>query len=100
MPTFTFSDYDTGNSLIVPDQEGPPSFTIRTQRGFMDQLKHTTLTASGMDLSGAIDWTKKTMEIKGVTKPYTEVKDKIGGVNDKIRNLLYQRYMDSKAYIF
>lgn len=79
MPTFTFSDYDTGNSLIVPDQEGPPSFTIRTQRGFMDQLKHTTLTASGMDLSGAIDWTKKTMEIKGVTKPYTEVKDKIGG---------------------
>jgi len=79
MPTFTFSNYDIGNSTIVPDQEGSLSFTIRTQRGFIDQPKQTTLTVAGVDISGTIDWAKKTMEVKGVTKPFTEVKDKTGG---------------------
>ena len=81
MPTFTFSDYDIGNSLIVPDQQGSTPFTIRMQRGFMDQPKRTTLTASGVEstLDGAIDWKNKTMEINGVTKPFAEVKHKVGG---------------------
>jgi hypothetical protein len=81
MPAFTFSDYDIGNSLIVPDQQGSMSFTIRMQRGFMDQPKRTTLTTSGMEgtLDGAIDWKNKTMGINGVTKPFAEVKHKVGG---------------------
>ena len=47
----------------------------------MDQPKRTTVTASGVEeaLGGAIDWKKKTMEVKGVMKPFAEVKHKIGG---------------------
>jgi hypothetical protein len=82
MPTFTFSNYDIGNSPIVPDQEGSLSFTIHTERSFMDQVKRTTVTASGVEdraLNGAIDWTKKAIEVKGITKPFSEVKYKMGG---------------------
>jgi hypothetical protein len=52
------------------------------QRGFLDQPKETTLTAHGVEdnaLNGAIDWTKKTIEVKGVVKPFGEVKHKVGG---------------------
>jgi len=81
MPTFTFSDYDIGNNTIVPDQEGSLPFTIRAERSCMDRPKRTTVTASGMEeaLCGAIDWKKKTMEVKGVMKPFAEVKHKVGG---------------------
>jgi hypothetical protein len=82
MSTFTFSSYDIGNSPIVPNQEGSLSFAIHMQRGFLDQPKETTLTAHGVEdnaLNGAIDWTKKTIEVKGVVKPFGEVKHKVGG---------------------
>ncbi|KAF8152959.1 hypothetical protein B0H34DRAFT_86620 [Crassisporium funariophilum] len=83
MPSYNFQDYDVGNNTIVPDQECSLSFTIRTERGFMDQVKSTTVTASskrgGEFLHGGIDWKKKTMEIQGVTKPLVEVKRKHGG---------------------
>jgi hypothetical protein len=84
MTIFTFSEYDIGNSPIVPDQEGSVSFTISTERGLMDQPKTTTLTPSGDTennaLGGAIDWKKKTVQVGGVTKPFAEVKHTTGGV--------------------
>jgi hypothetical protein len=84
MPTYTFSEYDMGNSPIVPDQEGPVSFTTSTERGFMDMQKHTTVIPlnSGTEdraLGVVVDWKKKTMEFNGKTKPMAEVKRKTGG---------------------
>jgi hypothetical protein len=81
MTKFTFSEYDIGNSPIVPDQEGSISFTISTERSFMDQPKKTTLISSGDNaLGGVMDWKKKTLQVGGITKPLAEVKRKTGGV--------------------
>jgi hypothetical protein len=82
MSTFAFTNYDIGNSRIVSSQDGISSFTIRTKRGFMDMHILTTITPDGKGaaaLGGAIDWKKKTLTLNGVTKPFAEVKRKIGG---------------------
>ena len=81
MPSFTFSNYDVGNSAIVPDKEGPIFFTIRTRRSIFHEPIRTTVTSSGTedkDLAGAIDWKKKTIEVKGVTKLLMDVKRNVG----------------------
>lgn len=80
---FTFTEYDLGNSQIVSTQEGSLSFALSTKRGFRGTNKVTTLTvcdADGKSTSGGtIDWKKKTIEILGVNKPWSEVKHKPGG---------------------
>ena len=63
---------------MVPAQAGL-SFTTRTEWGFMDMPKMTTLMPMNGSFGGAIDWKKKTMEVNGVAKPVAEVKRKLGG---------------------
>jgi len=84
--TFTFSSDDFGNSSIVPEpgHAGSATFTIHTERGFLDLPILTTLTSSDSEntelkAGGAIDWSQETLEIIGTTKPLAEVKHRIGG---------------------
>jgi hypothetical protein len=82
--TFKLSEYDLGNTPIIPDppEASQVSFAFQTERSFMDMPKLTTLTmmSSGSEtIVGVIDWKKKTMEIEGKTKPMAELKKKIGG---------------------
>jgi len=83
--TFTFSEYDFGNSSIVPESDHTAiSFTMRTKRGIMDRPKLTTLSSShsvdaDLQVGGAIDWKKKTMEVTGMTRPLAEVRHRVGG---------------------
>ena len=83
MPTFTFSEYDVGNTLLVPDDGGPSLAISTTRSNFTDQPQLTTIQvvvpgAEGTVL-GALDWKNKTVEIAGVRKPKAEVKHKPGG---------------------
>jgi len=82
MSTYVFSEYDIGNGNFVSDEKNAVSFTISTERGFMDMNKLTTLTASdeGPEVTLTLDWKKKTMDIQGVTKPMADVRRKHGGV--------------------
>lgn len=83
MPTtFMLTDYDVGNTNLTQEEEGSLSFTLQTQRNFMDKNKQTTITTSGTEdntLSASIDWKDKTIEIQGVRKPSAVVKQRIGG---------------------
>lgn len=84
MLDFTLSEYDLGNSLLVPTEEGVLSFALNTEQDAFDRNKVTTITVSDADGKGApggtMDWKKKTIEIMGVTKPCADVKHKPGGI--------------------
>ncbi|KAF9462187.1 hypothetical protein BDZ94DRAFT_1322738 [Collybia nuda] len=84
MIMFTFTEYDLGNSPMVSTTEGSLSFSLNTERSFMDLNELTSLTvsdANGKDIpGGSIDWKKKTIEVMGATKPWAEVKRKPGGL--------------------
>ena len=80
MPTFAFSEYDVGNTLLVPD-DGGLSLAITTTRGSFGQPKLTTIQvvvpgAEGTVLGG-FDWQNETVEIAGVRKPRAKVKREI-----------------------
>ena len=80
MPTFTFSEYDVGNTLLVPD-DGGPSLSISTTRGSFGQPKMTTIQvvvpgAEGTVLGG-FEWKNETVEIAGIRKPSAKVKREI-----------------------
>ncbi|KAJ3505870.1 hypothetical protein NLJ89_g7186 [Agrocybe chaxingu] len=84
--TFNLSEYDLGNTPIVPDppDASPLSFTTATERSFTDAPKLTTLTTTSSDpetkpIVGVLDWKKKTMEINGRTRLVADLKSKTSG---------------------
>ncbi|KAJ7238939.1 hypothetical protein C8J57DRAFT_1373285 [Mycena rebaudengoi] len=94
--SFTFTNYDIQNSDVVPNAGSPSEtvgFRIVTERSLMDLPKRTTLyrgnfpsadgsgqaEGEGLKVIGRIAWKEKTLEVNGVSKPFKEVRTRVGG---------------------
>jgi hypothetical protein len=85
VPVYTYKRRDPGNNTIQCEENPSlPVFTTTSTRGFMDIIKHTLVECeTGGDKSvkirGEIDWKNKRVTVEGVSKTFSEVKQKLGG---------------------
>ncbi|KAF9462184.1 hypothetical protein BDZ94DRAFT_1261719 [Collybia nuda] len=75
---FTLTEYDVGNCSLISKDKESLSFSYSTQRGFMSINRSSTITftdADGNRTDGAtIDWLKRTIDIMGVMKAFSNIK--------------------------
>jgi hypothetical protein len=85
-PIYTYKRYDPCNNIIQCDENPSlPVFTTTSTRGLMDNLKHTVIECEtsadkSVKIRGEIDWKNKRIAVEGVSKTFSEVKRKLGGV--------------------